>query len=268
MLVIASIQSQNEGGPRGGAAHETTGSTAQNQRGNRSQGDAKHPSSNSSQQQAAMGKAPARPPTTEGSGSKEELEYELSTGSARPLQPPRVSPLSPPPAPQMATDLAQENAELRRQLAELTRYILQQQSVTPNLPLLSTEPQTQPFTQVRVAQQERSTPPPAHVPTPFQNKFINPQRLYRQRFSKMTPEIKPLSDGENPTFQQWRASIQDRLILNADHFPTERARMAEVWGYTRGLARDIIEPQYVDDSGSNTFSDAEAIINLLGECFV
>lgn len=92
--------------------------------------------------------------------------------------------------------------------------------------------------------------------------------LLRTKLSKQTPTITPLKDGTDPTFQQWRASMQDRLEINQDHYPTERARMAEVWGHTEGLAREYLEPQYLSDTESERFLNAEAMILLLKTYFV
>ena len=62
------------------------------------------------------------------------------------------------------------------------------------------------------------------------------------KLTERTPTIDNLDDGSDPTFQQWQASIQDRLEINADHYRSERARMALVWGHTTGLAKGYLEP--------------------------
>lgn len=60
--------------------------------------------------------------------------------------------------------------------------------------------------------------------------------------TRLTEKIEPLDDGLSPSFKQWRASIQDRLEVNADHYPTERSRRALIWGATTGVARNYLEP--------------------------
>lgn len=48
------------------------------------------------------------------------------------------------------------------------------------------------------------------------------------RLSERTPKIESLTDGKEPTFPQWQASIRDRLDINVDHYQSERARIALV----------------------------------------
>ena len=69
-----------------------------------------------------------------------------------------------------------------------------------------------------------------------------PFTLYPPRKTVLTEKITPLDEGQAPTFKQWKASIMDRLEVNADHYPTERSRQALVWGTTSGKARDYLEP--------------------------
>lgn len=89
-----------------------------------------------------------------------------------------------------------------------------------------------------------------------------------ERRSKKTPNISTLSDGADPTFRQWQASIQDRLEINADYYPSSRAQMALVWGHCSGLAREYLEPRYLSDSPSLQFRKAEEMITLLQTYFI
>ena len=54
--------------------------------------------------------------------------------------------------------------------------------------------------------------------------------------------IKPplLTDGIKPTFDNWKLQLQDKLKVNADHFPTVQARMAYVFGCTGGDAQTYL----------------------------
>ena len=92
--------------------------------------------------------------------------------------------------------------------------------------------------------------------------------LLRVKLSERTPPIDNLSDGQDPTFRQWQASIEDRLSINSDHYRSERARMALVWGHTTGIAKGYLEPQYLADSAENRFQTAEDMILLLKSYFV
>jgi hypothetical protein len=91
---------------------------------------------------------------------------------------------------------------------------------------------------------------------------------YKIKLSERTPSIDSLSDGVEPTFLQWRASIRDRLDINADHYRNERARMALVWGHTASTAKEYLEPQYLATSDSLRFKNAEEMIELLASFFL
>lgn len=138
---------------------------------------------------------------------------------------------------------AREISRLRQELAELRA------SLHPaDLPHPSTE-----------------TPGPQRV---RQASEANTVFVTREKLSERTPNIEVLTDGKSPTFQQWRASIQDRLEINSDHYRSTRARMALVWGHTSGLAKEYLEPQYLSDNDSNRFHTAEEMISLLQTYFV
>lgn len=92
--------------------------------------------------------------------------------------------------------------------------------------------------------------------------------LSKVKLSERTPTIDCLTDGKEPTFRQWQASIKDRLDINSDHYRSERARMALVWGHTSGLAKEYLEPQYLSESDDQRFKDAEEMINLLKSFFI
>jgi hypothetical protein len=144
-------------------------------------------------------------------------------------------------------DPALEIAKLRQELAELRA------SLPPaDHPLPTTE-----------------TPPMRYQQSPVARLPSEPVSLYTPpRLSERTPNIEVLTDGKNPTFSQWRASIEDRLEINSDHYRTVRARMALVWGHTSGLAKEYLEPQYLSDDDANRFRTAEEMIQLLKSYFV
>ena len=84
----------------------------------------------------------------------------------------------------------------------------------------------------------------------FQSETPQPIQV---KLSERTPNIECLTDGKQPTFRQWQASITDRLEINADHYWSERARMALVWGHTSSTAMEYLEPQYLAESDSQRF---------------
>jgi hypothetical protein len=104
-----------------------------------------------------------------------------------------------------------------------------------------------------------TTPPRSTTGTPA-------TPIFPRKKTELTEKISPLSDGENPTFKQWRASVQDRLEVNADHYPTKRSRKALVWGSTSGLAKEYLEPQYLSET--EWFQDAFEMIELLATYFL
>ena len=53
-----------------------------------------------------------------------------------------------------------------------------------------------------------------------------------------------LTDGTDPTFDNWKLQLQDKLEVNIDHFPTTRAKMAYVFSRTGRDAQTHLRPQY------------------------
>lgn len=86
------------------------------------------------------------------------------------------------------------------------------------------------------------------------------------RKSVLTEKIQPLDAGTDPTFIQWKISVQDRLDVNSDHYQTERSRKALVWSATTGRAKEYLEPRY--QSESHGFVTAEEMLNLLSTYFL
>ena len=59
-----------------------------------------------------------------------------------------------------------------------------------------------------------------------------PETLVVLLWSIKVAEPPLLTDGTKPTFNNWKLQLQDKLKVNADHFPTPQARMAYVFNYT------------------------------------
>lgn len=150
------------------------------------------------------------------------------------------------------------NQELRDQIKSLQEQILQLKAAAlDNRPLRSTELDLDP--PQRISQTVSAAP-----------RFVSetPTASSQTAFWKRMPKIEPLSDGTSPTFRQWQASIRDRLEFSQDQYPSERARMAEVWGHTEGLAKEYLEPQYLSESPQERFRSANEMIDLLKTYFV
>ena len=75
-----------------------------------------------------------------------------------------------------------------------------------------------------------------------------------------------LTDGTDPTFDNWKLQLRDKLEVNADHFPTPRAKMAYVFGRTGGDAQTHLRPQYTKDF-TNPFIFKEEMIEYLSSIF-
>jgi hypothetical protein len=54
-------------------------------------------------------------------------------------------------------------------------------------------------------------------------------------------------DGLTPTFDAWKRAVRNKLRSNADHYPTEEAKLGYVLSRVEQPAGDILEP-YPDDN--------------------
>src|SRR5436190_24257427 len=60
------------------------------------------------------------------------------------------------------------------------------------------------------------------------------------------PDPEPLSDGQSPTFEQWKTKIEGKFTVNQDQFIDERARMVDSYNRTTGDAQAHLQPQFAD----------------------
>jgi len=187
-----------------------------------------------------------------GTNTGPTLRSHNQSGSRRSKDP--LSPAREPTPDQIGTNSEISPEDPALEIAKLRQEIAQLRAILPpaDQPVPTTE-----------APPMRSQPPPAARPP------SEPTSLYASpRLSERTPKIEVLSDGVDPSFPQWRASIQDRLEINSDHYPSTRAQMALVWGHTSGLAKEYLEPQYLSDDDLNRFRTADEMIKLLKSYFV
>lgn len=96
---------------------------------------------------------------------------------------------------------------------------------------------------------------------------FTPDPYDRTYKSRITEKIDPLDDGTTPTYRQWRISVRDRLVVNADYYPNEATRKALIWGLTTGLARSYLEPRYATESAT-AFTNCVEMIELLESFFL
>ena len=59
---------------------------------------------------------------------------------------------------------------------------------------------------------------------------LEPKRLVK------IPNLATLIDSQDPTFENWRIQVRDKLPINTGYFPTKDARMAFVFTSTGGDA--------------------------------
>jgi hypothetical protein len=80
--------------------------------------------------------------------------------------------------------------------------------------------------------------------------------------SSKIPDPPVLTDGKDPTFESWKLQIRDKLRTNADHFPTDEAKMAYVFSRTGGDAQKHLQPRYDEESQDQFDTDHEMITYL------
>jgi len=73
------------------------------------------------------------------------------------------------------------------------------------------------------------------------------------------PDPPILTDGKDPTYEDWSARMKSKLEGNADQYPTEALRMAYVHSRTGGKAAQHLEPR-MREGVTNPFRTAQEII--------
>jgi hypothetical protein len=59
-------------------------------------------------------------------------------------------------------------------------------------------------------------------------------------FSSIEPPV--FKDGHTLTFDAWKRAVRNKLRSNADHYPTEEAKLGYVLSRVEQPASDILEP--------------------------
>jgi hypothetical protein len=174
------------------------------------------------------------------------------------------------------TSLENEMAEIKDQLSQLVG-ILSHLPGAPTVPSRAPSrqdsapvPPIRPEDPILPTTEQTTSPDPTHLHETERTERIQasetPLTVKLPRKTELTEKIKPLDDGEEPTFRQWQASVRDRLEVNSDHYQTEHSRRALIWGTTTGLAKSYLEPQYLSDD--HGFQTADEMISLLSSYFL
>jgi hypothetical protein len=66
--------------------------------------------------------------------------------------------------------------------------------------------------------------------------------------STQLPDPPTLTDSNDPKFEDWLTRIKDKLLVNADHYPTDQIQRAYVIGRIGGEAATYIAPRLRPDS--------------------
>ncbi|EEH39769.1 hypothetical protein PAAG_01958 [Paracoccidioides lutzii Pb01] len=82
-----------------------------------------------------------------------------------------------------------------------------------------------------------------------------------QRSAKLD-DPKHLTYGKEPIFENWLSRMRRKLEVNADHFPTEKSRVAYIENRTEGKAVRHLAPRMTNDHPEN-FETAEEVFEYL-----
>ncbi|KAJ5124619.1 uncharacterized protein N7515_008450 [Penicillium bovifimosum] len=80
--------------------------------------------------------------------------------------------------------------------------------------------------------------------------------------SAKVPDAPILDDGVSVKFTPWRRAVENKLMLNADHYPSERHRMAYVSTRCAGKAQAQLQPS-LDPTVSNRYKTAVEMLDHL-----
>ncbi|KAJ5139278.1 uncharacterized protein N7515_004126 [Penicillium bovifimosum] len=80
--------------------------------------------------------------------------------------------------------------------------------------------------------------------------------------SAKLPDAPILDDGVSVKFTPWRRAVENKLMLNADHYPSERHRMAYVSTRCAGKAQAQLQPR-LDPTVSNRYKTAVEMLDHL-----
>jgi Zinc knuckle len=88
---------------------------------------------------------------------------------------------------------------------------------------------------------------------------------YSTKSTKL-PDAQLLSDGQDPSFENWRIQVAGKLEVNRDHYPSTHAQMLYVFGRTSGDAQKHLQARYRPGS-INRFQDACDMIEHLASIY-
>ena len=158
----------------------------------------------------------------------------------------------------------EENARLRQQMHDLAATVhgLSTASTLPassDLPVGSTI--ERPTTAVPV---RRNTSSPLAGQRPAGSSQSPPRVSRSARF----PDPPLFEDGTPAEYDRWRCSIVDKLEINDDWFPYEKARCAYIRGRLSGRASDLVIPWIRQQEGIGLTVTVASLMGALDDIFV
>ena len=84
--------------------------------------------------------------------------------------------------------------------------------------------------------------------------------------STKIPDPEPLSDGKDPTFENWKIQIEGKFIINYDHFVTEQAKIIYLFRWTTGDAQRALQIRY--GTAKNPFQTSKDMIDHLSNIYL
>jgi len=84
--------------------------------------------------------------------------------------------------------------------------------------------------------------------------------------SQKIPDPPWFTDGKDPTWENWYGKIQDKLEINADLFPNERAKLGYVHSRLSGDAADAAQSRR-ERGCANPYKTADDLLEELAELF-
>jgi hypothetical protein len=99
-----------------------------------------------------------------------------------------------------------------------------------------------------------------------QNRTVQTTPIPTSSKSTKIPDPEPLSDGKNPTFENWKIQIEGKFVVNNDHFPTEQAKMIYIFGRTTGDAQTHLRPRY--GTNEDSLKTAQEMIDFLANIYL
>jgi len=94
----------------------------------------------------------------------------------------------------------------------------------------------------------------------------SPSTYSERSRSQKIPDPPLFTDGKNPTWENWYGKVQDKLEINADLFPSERAKLGYVHSRLSGDAAETTQSRR-ERGCSNPYKTADELLEELAQLF-